>query len=157
MDKVETIVSAMAAGAGHPVVQRTQTRFRMDLVESWGIPAGEVSREASVLALPLSLDHPPSRCGPIPPAPSASYPHEPGEGSAAVSTRSTGCAATSIGGIRREPTLPEPTADCLRLPSAPESLKQICLQVQHSAELREHGGHPGNVAAVEFHGLPRRT
>lgn len=46
MDKVETIVSAMAAGAGHPVVQRTQTRFRMDLVEGWGIPAG-----ASVLEI----------------------------------------------------------------------------------------------------------
>ncbi|MEY9968479.1 SAM-dependent methyltransferase [Streptacidiphilus sp. MAP12-16] len=46
MDKVETIVSAMAAGAGHPMVQRTQTRFRMDLVEGWGIPAG-----ASVLEI----------------------------------------------------------------------------------------------------------
>ncbi|WP_374117292.1 class I SAM-dependent methyltransferase [Streptomyces sp. RKAG293] len=40
MGRVETIAGAMAAAVGHLGVQRDQTRFRLGLVDGWGIPAG---------------------------------------------------------------------------------------------------------------------
>jgi SAM-dependent methyltransferase len=45
-DRIDTIVAAMAAGALSATVQVTQTRFRVELVDGWRIPAG-----ASVLEI----------------------------------------------------------------------------------------------------------
>jgi protein-L-isoaspartate O-methyltransferase len=36
----EFIAGQMAGGADHPEFQLTQTRFRIRLVENWGIPSG---------------------------------------------------------------------------------------------------------------------
>lgn len=46
MDRIDTIVAAMAATAVSRTIQVTQTRFRAGLVDGWGIPAG-----ASVLEI----------------------------------------------------------------------------------------------------------
>lgn len=40
MDRTEALLAVMAAGVAHPDIQRTQTRFRIALVDTWGIPAG---------------------------------------------------------------------------------------------------------------------
>jgi SAM-dependent methyltransferase len=41
VDRAATIVAAMAAGIGSPEVQRVQTRFRLGLVDGWGIAPGD--------------------------------------------------------------------------------------------------------------------
>lgn len=41
VDRAATIVAAMAAGVEHPEVQLRQTRFRLALVDDWGIAPGD--------------------------------------------------------------------------------------------------------------------